>query len=173
MKKIKKIHPLKGVLLPAGLTLALAVGAVITTQSFAQSANRARVSEHMFRPEPAILDFSVNENGQTFGSSADSVLPCEFPDLIGVVATNGREGYIYFTDSIDHPSYVPRSMEEQQAMREQGHTVYRTVPVYDVDGRTQIGEFEYSLGMSFYSDTDDPDELLAIIIAMMEEQLSQ
>jgi hypothetical protein len=96
--------------------------------------------------------FSVNKNGQTYGSGADCVQPEDYPDLISVTATNGKEGYVYFTDWYEAPPKSPESAAEstREAQRTaRGDAVYGILPVYAVDGKTIIGEYEIDFGVSF------------------------
>ncbi|GAA5037607.1 hypothetical protein GCM10025738_25870 [Microbacterium fluvii] len=46
-------------------------------------------------PSPS---YAVNNSGDTYGSLADAPAPDQQPKLILVVATNGREGYVYRND---------------------------------------------------------------------------
>lgn len=64
-------------------------------------------------PEPR---FSMNANGDTYGSAMDSVDPAHEPDLVLVVATNGREGYVYGTD-LEPPELQPANPDEAGALR--------------------------------------------------------
>jgi hypothetical protein len=75
-----------------------------------------------------VAPFAVNENGQTYGVFNGR----EFPDLTPVVATNGREGYAYSDDLALFPPDPPASTSPAAP---------RTVPVYESDGETVIGEF--------------------------------
>ncbi len=86
--------------------------------------------------------YERNEAGETYGSLVvtHSVIE-EYvkrpPDLIAVVATNGREGYVKKTDFI---SDSPRNPKE--ALEQQSSNADKTIPVYKTDGVTVIGEFE-------------------------------
>ena len=48
--------------------------------------------------QPKSVAYPVNENGDTFGSAAAVSDPSNEPDLIRVLATNGKEGYAKKTD---------------------------------------------------------------------------
>jgi hypothetical protein len=91
------------------------------------------------------LHFKVAENsrGQTYGSAAGVSVPSQLPDLIAVVATNGKIGYITKT------AFMPttKSLTLQQVLSfprtANGNFVApaRTVPVFTSNGTTQIGTF--------------------------------
>jgi hypothetical protein len=85
--------------------------------------------------------FSVNENGQTYGSSMG--LPLEqHPDLISVMASRGSDGYVYFEDT-NHEGLI-FTLEELRRLNEQG-IFYIAVPVYAYDGVTIVGEYRITL----------------------------
>jgi RNA polymerase sigma-70 factor (ECF subfamily) len=83
----------------------------------------------------SVTEWAVNENGQTFGVANEN----GSPDLIAVSATNGKPGYAYPADMEVHPDFT--SPAEALAWQEahQGETI--SVPVYESDGKTVIGEF--------------------------------
>ena len=70
-------------------------------------------------PTPSPPDLPVNENGQTLGTYED-VERGAVPDLIGIVADSGVDGYAYW----------------EQFDAEDASDV---IPVYAEDGATQIG----------------------------------
>lgn len=80
-------------------------------------------------------ELAVNANGDTYGTSATGLSP----DLVLVIATNGQRGYAYATDlagpEINNPEEALGYMESMK-----GTTL--TVPVYESDGETVIGEFQ-------------------------------
>lgn len=80
-------------------------------------------------------EFGVNANGDTYGviGSDNSA-----PDLVGVVATNGREGYAYAKD-LEGP--MPSSPAEALRWQEEHKGEVVRIPVYLSDGETVIGEF--------------------------------
>jgi hypothetical protein len=82
-----------------------------------------------------IPSWPVNENGQSYGVQGDSPVP---PDLISVVATNGLTGYSRSQDLV-HPTFS--SPEEALAWQEENAGKGWTVPVFEQDGETLIGEF--------------------------------
>jgi hypothetical protein len=89
-------------------------------------------------PDPK---YPVNEEGLTYGSLLDSNSPENEPDLILVVATNGKEGYAKKSDLDVAHGPVFKSPAEALAWQEANADVDTVVPVYEKDGKTVIGEF--------------------------------
>lgn len=80
------------------------------------------------------VPWAVNANGDTYGVANEDGQP----DLVSVYATNGRTGYA-FTTELDGPE--PTSPADGLAQQEANEGKSRTIPVYESDGETQIGEF--------------------------------
>lgn len=70
--------------------------------------------------------WQVNPQGQTYGVANSAGTP----DLVAVVATNGRSGYAYAAQLFARPTQPPS-----------GKPNASTIPVYESDGQTVIGEF--------------------------------
>jgi hypothetical protein len=70
-------------------------------------------------PTPC-YSFGVNENGQTYGPAYEGLYGDNVPDLIAAEASNGRSGYIYYTDflsssrSASNPAHAAQLMNEYQ-----------------------------------------------------------
>jgi hypothetical protein len=86
-------------------------------------------------PLPAESVYPMNASGDTFGPNKPLV---EDPDLMAVLATNGKVGYSYRKD-LEGP--MPTSPAEAIAGNERSLRGY-TIPVYESDGKTQIGVFQ-------------------------------
>lgn len=80
--------------------------------------------------------WATNANGDTYGVANE----LGSPDLVAVWATNGREGYAYSRELDAARGPLPTSPADALAQQE---TSPRTasVPVYESDGTTLIGEF--------------------------------
>lgn len=89
--------------------------------------------------QPKSVAYPVNENGDTFGSAAAVSDPSNEPDLIRVLATNGKEGYAKKADLDAGAASNPEEAREQAANAATAED--RSVPVYANDGETVIGEF--------------------------------
>lgn len=76
-----------------------------------------------------------NAAGLTYGAAGQGASPADDPDLVLIVATNGKTGYAYTRD-LNGPT--PTSPSEALDL-----TNNRTVPVYLSDGTTKIGEFVF------------------------------
>jgi hypothetical protein len=82
------------------------------------------------------VPLGVNADGQTYGSTANGAKP----DLVAVVATNGKQGYVYATGiAASLPANPSQALAWQQTPQPP-----KVVPVYESDGKTQIGEFALS-----------------------------
>lgn len=144
--------------------VAFAVGfaatAVIAGQAFVPVAasSAAEINNNSVKMEEPPLtiapEYPVNKSGKTYGGIAN-VLPEDYPDLIGVIATNGKEGYAHKEDFCDE--YIPKSpedavryMEKLKELNDQGY-YFQAIPVYDIDGETVIGEFEINFDVSLCS----------------------
>ncbi|MFZ2501288.1 MAG: hypothetical protein WAW88_01265 [Nocardioides sp.] len=86
-------------------------------------------------------EWGINAKGETFGVQRDG----KSPDLIAAYATNGKHGYVYGKD-LDGP--MPTSPTDALAQQEANEGRSRSVPVYESDGETIIGEFAITPGVS-------------------------
>lgn len=87
---------------------------------------------------PGPPDFPKNAKGDTYGKlpfdgSADQV-----PDLVAVVGTHGKQGYVRPQD-LHLTDDAPSSPEE--ALKQQSQSVDEEIPVYGQDGSTVIDTF--------------------------------
>jgi hypothetical protein len=92
------------------------------------------------RVEPT--DWGVNANGDTYGVSNDR----GEPDLLAVIATNGRAAYVYADDLAGGPNADPTSPAEALEQQEARGDRTVTIPAYESDGETVAGEFAVSGG---------------------------
>lgn len=80
----------------------------------------------------------VNARGQTYGVSGSG--DRGEPDLVAVEATNGKAGYANATDlQGTMPTSPADAVAQQQANQGRRHTI----PVFESDGTTVIGEFSF------------------------------
>lgn len=84
------------------------------------------------------MNYPKNNNGQTYGSSADANSPETEPELISAVGVDGTAGYVLKKD-LD--GELPKSPEEAIAIQNSRSPGGRDIPLYDVDGETVIGVF--------------------------------
>lgn len=93
-------------------------------------------------PEPV---YQVNADGLSYGSAADATSPATEPDLIRVEASNGLVGYVIKTelDAANGTTAAESFKSPEDAIRwqEAEGRIDHTVTVYDVDGKSAIGEF--------------------------------
>ncbi|MGH8889021.1 MAG: peptidase M56 family protein, partial [Acidothermaceae bacterium] len=82
----------------------------------------------------ATTSWGVNADGLTYGVANDHGTP----DLVAVVATNGKTGYVYAKDlSEPAPANPSRALHWQDSPLVTIH-----LPVYEADGKTQVGVFD-------------------------------
>ena len=88
---------------------------------------------------PTLL--GVNPSGQTYGVSGSAAHG--EPDLVAVTATNGRDGYAFATalQGGPQPTSPTDALTQQKSNAGKSHTI----PVYESDGVTVIGEFDIGL----------------------------
>ncbi len=111
------------------LELPLGVSTSVTTDS--ESATWSAVVSYV---AVETTGWKRNDNGDSYGAVNDH----GEPDLIAVIATNGRQGYVY-ADALDGPEFTSPAEALAWQKEHAGETV--SLPVYLADGETQIGEF--------------------------------
>lgn len=88
-----------------------------------------------------VTDWAVNADGNTYGIENENGAP----DMIAVMATNGKRGYAYRTalEEADGTAAAKTFKSPQDALdwQEARRGKSFSVPVYDTDGKTVIGEF--------------------------------
>lgn len=77
-----------------------------------------------------ITAWGINAKGQTYGVQNSRGVP----DLVAVIATNGRVGYAFFQQIVGPAPTSP-------AQAAHWHPVSRLIPVYQPDGTTVIGQY--------------------------------
>lgn len=92
-------------------------------------------------PQP--LEYELNSNGKTFGSLLNEDATGSAPDLVEVIATNGRKGYVKAYE-LSAPN--PSTPEEAVALANNPYT--KVLQVYDCDENYVIGEFVITIGGS-------------------------
>ena len=89
--------------------------------------------------------YPVNENGQTYGSALYSKSFEEEPDLISAYGIDNTPGYVLKEDLNSAEGGDVKSPEEAIKWQKERSDITK-IPLYDVDGKTVIGEFELSAG---------------------------
>lgn len=121
------------------LVLASVIIAGTITLFAATSAKADTLAENTLQSKDAKLnnsDYSVNEQGQTYGSETYPPGVKKEPDLIGAIGTNGTQGYV---KSIDlEPTF---SSPEEAIVFQEANEDGRSIPLYESDGKRVIGEF--------------------------------
>lgn len=99
-----------------------------------------------------LSSYSINKSGQTYGSASNAASTKDRPDLIAAIGTNGISGYIYNSDLMEGAPTTPaEAIAQQEAYDELAANwdgvnpiVVRTIPLYDVEGKSVIGEYDIS-----------------------------
>ncbi|OFI38365.1 peptidase M56 family protein [Arthrobacter sp. SW1] len=141
-----------------GYTLALTPGQhSVTIKTDLQ--NRWRITAKYVKQER--LPLGTNVKGESYGMESPEN---GTPDLIAVIATNGRSGYAYRTD-LDEASGVAamktfKSPADALAWQEARGNKAIAVPVYDQDGENVLGEFVIGGGTAYVegAPTEMPSE---------------
>lgn len=93
-----------------------------------------------------ITDWAVNAEGDTYGAQNEN----GSPDMVAVMATNGTRGYVYRTELEDADGTAAmktfKSPADALAWQEARLGKDFAIPVYDVTGKTVVGEFVISAG---------------------------
>lgn len=92
-------------------------------------------------------EIKENEYGQSYGSNLANTEYGNEPDLILVETDDGKLGYAYKDDFYDTKNQ-PNNPEEAVAytemveknIKKKGY--YKAIPVYEKDGKTEIGSFK-------------------------------
>ena len=87
-------------------------------------------------------DWGVNASGDTYGVANDRGTP----ELVAVVATNGQEAYVYADDLDSVSNTAATSPEEALEQQEAQGDKTVTIPAYESDGETVVGEFAIQAG---------------------------
>ncbi|MCX8456655.1 hypothetical protein [Paenarthrobacter ureafaciens] len=147
---VKKIKGGKAPLSVA-LTTALLGGIGIGIAQALPAEVQATTSEKEITPvlvHDGDAGFDRNESGLSYGVPTEINGRLAEPDLIRAYATNGKLGFIKNTErkvATGDPSLFKSPQEALRWQESRGDGPV-TVPVYDLDGITQIGIFEFSTG---------------------------
>jgi hypothetical protein len=99
-----------------------------------------------------VTAWGVNAKGETYGVENENGTP----DLIAVIATNGKPGYAYNEDLNTAGGPEPTSPQDAYAQQEANQGKAFSVPVYEPDGETRIGEFLIGNGRTSTNGEADP-----------------
>jgi hypothetical protein len=106
------------------------------------SAAAVSYQAHIIYTSRTPTDWAVNEDGDTYGATNAR----GEPDLISVITTDGKLGYVY-ADELNEASGRTASAEftspaEALSWQEAREGTIALIPVYESDGETVIGQFE-------------------------------
>jgi hypothetical protein len=123
----------------SSFSVSLASGAHAVGISTDANASWALVATYV---NQSVTDWATNEHGESYGIQNASGTP----DLIAVIATNGKHGYARSADLHEangtKAASAFASPEEALAWQETDQEAVSRVPVYETDGRTLVGDFD-------------------------------
>lgn len=120
---------LKAIVLSCALLVAVICGTVILVAARSNGNN-------------SVLEYLVNEYGQTYGSAQYAYSVESLPDLIHAGGVDGVDIYIYAEAIL---SAMPKTDDEMQ----DGSFLQTVFQLYEVDGSTIVGSADYSFGIQF------------------------
>lgn len=121
-------------MLLAGASIGLALGGFLGGSAVAGVLSTGPAED---APKP---EYASNQSGLSYGSAASAVSPETEPDLILVETKDGTTGYVYKTD-LDRASGADVKTPDDALVWQNARSGPASIPVYDVDGKTPIGEF--------------------------------
>ncbi|MEO8969023.1 MAG: peptidase M56 family protein [Solirubrobacteraceae bacterium] len=111
----------------AAYTLSIAPGQVRTTIAATPGSRWRLVATYASVTTTA---WGVNASGQTYGVQNQHGIP----DLVAVIATNHRSGYVYANKLYPRPKTIAQALAQNNAPSS-------ALTVYESDGKTPIGKF--------------------------------
>lgn len=86
--------------------------------------------------------FSVNKNGQTYGTAGDKMYDDDLPDLISVIGDHGVHGYVTKEDYLDDDGITcPEEAAAYMEAKANGEIPVKVWTVYASDGVTVVDTF--------------------------------
>ncbi len=122
----------------AVIGLGLVAVIYITTVYITDTKLSAKLPERLSEANLEDPRYSVNENGQTYGEGPFPAGKDQEPDLIKAIGENGVAGYIKNSDVTASVSSPEEAIAHQKEIEEIG---YKSIPLYESDGTTVIGEY--------------------------------
>lgn len=119
----------------------LTIMAVVVSISGAVYIDAANSAQNEDGEERSETSYPVNQAGQTYGgNSGDYGKELVGPDLVLAEATNGAIGYVLESDLQGPDHKTPEEALQWQSQQKPD----QSIPVYEKDGTTIIGEFVMS-----------------------------
>lgn len=87
------------------------------------------------------IDYSINKDGQTYGSGFNVAYIENLPDLISVVGDNGKVGYVYANELLGDAPASPEEAIKIQESIDNGTYIPKVYSVYEADGKTVVDTF--------------------------------
>lgn len=145
-ERITSIMKTKKITVLSVLMAFIIVAGTITVFSTASAVAEDSLTNNPTAAAEIVPDYPVNEQGQTYGSLPYfENKPVKEPDLISAEGENGIIGYVKATDMVPSVSSPEEAIAYQETIEAVG---YESVPLYESDGKTVIGEFRMYLNYS-------------------------
>ncbi|QNR65163.1 hypothetical protein IAQ67_14700 [Paenibacillus peoriae] len=123
-----------------GLILALSIFVIILTVSSSNlNADSNPSTNSKSTVEVNSHNYSVNKQGQTYGHGPYPSGTQQEPDLVKAEGENGVTGYVKSSDLANSATTPEEAIASQKSIKDVG---YKSIPLYDADGKTVIGEFK-------------------------------
>ncbi|CCC86299.1 hypothetical protein PPM_p0149 (plasmid) [Paenibacillus polymyxa M1] len=124
-----------------GIILSLSLFAIIilTVKSSILNADANISAKNRSNVDENLPNYSINKEGQTYGHGPYPSGSKHGPDLIKAEGENGVIGYVKSSDMETSVSSPEEALTDQKSIKNAG---YKSIPLYDSDGTTVIGEFK-------------------------------
>lgn len=120
--------------------IALAVGLIIGSIGFGP----VIASTYQNQSQNSAPAYPKNESGQTYGTNENATSLETEPDLVSAIGEDGAAGYVYSEDLYGEMPKTPEEAVEMMKKYKVGEV--KKIPLYDVDGKTVIGQFKIVSG---------------------------
>lgn len=145
---MKMQKPLQVVVVAVACLVGVVVGyagisfAQVPQQTSATTSQQQVVPKSTAKAPASAPVYAKNAAGQTFGTAlAYDGTPESLPDLVSVITGAGQVGYARSSDVFPEAFASHQITPEQVLANQARQAVAVVVPVYQVDGKTQIGTY--------------------------------
>lgn len=120
------------------------------------------------------LGLPANDSALTFDTAQNLENPEGQPDLVGVVATNGEFGYVYYDDLYDASAGDLPSMSPEEAVRTQTERNARLAPAFkdaaaELYGAELLTEQDALDGLEMFQSQEGMDGAVKLLNARMAD----
>lgn len=135
----------RSVIMKSAFVLAIVVPTIFTVNyAHRENSNMNTKWLSLDSTEKNVSDYRTNEQGMTYGHGPYPTGLSQEPDLIQAVGEDGIVGYVKASDMDPSFSTPTEAISFQESKK---LTEFKTIPMYESNGKTIIGEFKF-----YYSD---------------------